>query len=53
MERNGIDLDALVGELADIEVIHRAGNAPHQEALRMVNDVYPPGQLVNPVWSTN
>jgi len=53
IRQGGIDLDALVGESADIEVIHKTTNAHHQEALRVVNGIYPPGHLVKSGWSPN
>ena len=53
IRQGGVDLDALVGESADIEIIHKSTNSNHQEALRVVNGIYPPGQLVKSGWSPN
>lgn len=42
----GVDLDALVGELADLDVIHDNTSSKHKDALRVVNGIYPPYHLV-------
>jgi len=53
VRRGGLELSALVGESADIDVIHKGGSSKHDEALRVVNGIYPPGQLVKSGWSPN
>ena len=42
----GIDLEALVGKLADLDVVHDNTSSKHKDALRVVNGIYPPYQLV-------
>jgi hypothetical protein len=42
----GVDLESLVGELADLEIVHDDTSSNHKEALRVVNGIYPPFQLV-------
>jgi hypothetical protein len=49
----GIDLEALVGKLADLEVIHDNTSAKHKDALRLVQGIYPPYQLVKSGLSLN
>jgi hypothetical protein len=51
--RGGLDLEALVGEIADLDVVHNNSSSNHKEALRVVNGIYPPHQLVKSDWSQN
>ena len=41
----GIDLEALKGELADIDIIHDNSSPTHKDALRVVSGIYPPNRL--------
>jgi hypothetical protein len=51
--RGGLDLEALVGEIADLDIIHDNSSSNHKEALRVVNGIYPPRRLVKSDWSQN
>lgn len=53
IRNGGIDLEALVGKLADLEVIHDNTSAKHKDALRLVQGIYPPYQLVKSGLSLN
>jgi len=49
----GIDLEALVGQLADLEIIHDNSSSKHKDALRLVHGIYPPYQLVKSAFGPN
>lgn len=49
----GIDLEDLIGEFADLDVIHDNSSSKHKDALRVVNGIYPPHRLVKSDWSQN
>jgi len=53
IRNGGIDLEALVGKLADLEVIHDNTSAKHKDALRLVRGIYPPYQLVKSAFGPN
>ena len=53
IRNGGIDLEALVGKLADLEVIHDNTSSKHKDALRLVQGIYPPYQLVKSGLSLN
>jgi len=53
IRNGGIDLEALVGKLADLEVIHDNTSAKHKDALRLVHGIYPPYQLVKSAFGPN
>jgi hypothetical protein len=53
IRNGGIDLEALVGELADLDIIHDNTSSKHKDALRLVNGIYPPYQLVKTAFGPN
>ena len=53
IRNGGIDLEALVGKLADLEVIHDNTSSKHKDALRLVTGIYPPYELVKSGLSLN
>jgi len=53
IRNGGIDLEAHVGKLADLEVIHDNTSSKHKDALRLVTGIYPPYQLVKSAFGPN